>query len=90
MGGGWRCVVGVGVSWEGWRCVERVEVCGGRNGGVWWEGGGVWEGWRCMCGGRDGGVCEGVKCVGWMEVCGRDGGVWVEWCGRGKMCGLGR
>ena len=41
---GWRSVVR-GVWWEGWRCVEGVEqcrgrgeACGGRSGGVWWEG----------------------------------------------------
>ena len=61
-----------------WCVVGGVEVCGGRGGGVWWEG------WRCVvggvevCDGRGGGVWwEGWRCVmGGVEVCdGRGGGV---------------
>ena len=41
---GWRCMVGVVEV-----CAGRGKLCGGRGGGVWWEGwmsvvGGVWEG----------------------------------------------
>ena len=48
----------------GVRCVEGVEECVGRGGGMW-KGWGVWqEGWRCVegveeCDGRGGGVWEG-------------------------------
>ena len=53
--------------------VGGVEVHGGRDGGV------QWEGWRCVgrvevCG-RGGGVWEGWS-VGGVEVCGWGGGVW--------------
>ena len=34
------CERGGGV-WEGWRCVEEMEVCERR-------GGGVWKRWRCV------------------------------------------
>ena len=78
-----------------------IEECG--RGVVWLEG------WRCTVGGvevrsrRGGGVWEGWRCVGGMEVCGR-GGVWVGWrcvggveeCGKGggvweevQVCGKG-
>ena len=30
--GGWRCVAGLE------ECSGRVEECGGRGGGMWWEG----------------------------------------------------
>ena len=60
----------------GVRCVEGVEECVGRGGGVvrgvegCGRGRGVWwEEWRCL--GRVGG-----SVVGRVEGCGRDGGVW--------------
>ena len=46
--------------------LEGVEVCGGRDGGVW-------EGWRCMVGGVE-------ECGGRGKVCGERGG---GECGRG-------
>ena len=53
--------------------LEGVEVCGGRGGGVWWEGcRSVVEGVRCVVRGV-------VVSVGGSEVCGR------EWRGVGGV-----
>ena len=60
----------------------RVEVCGrcgGRDGEVWRER------WRSVVGGveeyggRGGGVWEGWRCMGRVEVCEKAEGVWELW-----------
>ena len=44
--------------WEGWRCLSRVEECGGRG---------------KLCDGRGGGEFGRGGCVGRSEVCGWGG-----------------